>query len=572
MPSFFSGRKILALVSLSAWWCGFNVVAQQQEQAERHQTGRQGMVVAVCPLAAEEGRQALQRGGNAVDAAVATAFALATTWPEAGNIGGGGFMLVHSGKGQQPVVIDYRETAPAAATEAMFAGKGDPSQYQLVGVPGAVAGLVLTHEKFGSLPWRELVMPAVRLAEEGFTVNQALADSLNDGLRSSNDFAEFRRVYGKNGGHDRWQAGDRLVLPELAKTLRRIADEGAAGFYRGTTAELIAAEMSHGGGLITINDLEMYRAKLRQPIHGTFRGFHVYGPPPPSSGGIALVEMLNILENFPLQREGRYSATTLHLMVEAMRHAYHDRARYLGDSDFVEIPAHLTTKDYAHQLAAQIDRERATSSRALAKEFPITPESPQTTHFSVVDGQGMAVSNTYTLEQSFGSRIVVRGGGFLLNNEMGDFNPRPGVTNEKGQIGTSPNLVAPGKRMLSSMTPVIVATPQGQPLLVTGSPGGRTIINTVACVVLNVLEFQMSPADAVAAPRLHHAWFPDRIQTEPALFKDHPEAIEQLRQMGHPVHSPPAKQGDAHTIWIDPKTAVIHGIADSRRCGAAKGY
>jgi gamma-glutamyltranspeptidase/glutathione hydrolase len=381
------------------------------------------MVVAVCPLAANEGLQALQRGGNAVDAAIATAFALAVTWPEAGNIGGGGFMLVHPGQGKQPLVVDYRETAPAAATESMFAGAGEPSQYRLVGMPGTVAGLVLAHEKFGSLPWRDLVTPAVRLAEGGFAVTEPLADSLNDGLRSSDTFAEFRRVYGKNGGRDRWQAGDRLVLPELAKTLQKIADEGAAGFYRGTTADLIVAEMTRGGGLITKADLENYRARLREPIQGTFRGFRIYGPPPPSSGGIAVVQMLNVLENFPLKKEGRYSAKTLHLIVESMRRTYYDRARYLGDSDFVEIPAHLTSKDYARKLAAQIDRERATSSRALAKEIPIATESSQTTHFSVIDGAGMAVANTYTLEQSFGSRIVVRGGGFLLNNEMGDFNP-----------------------------------------------------------------------------------------------------------------------------------------------------
>jgi gamma-glutamyltranspeptidase/glutathione hydrolase len=281
--------------------------------------------------------------------------------------------------------------------------------------------------------------------------------------------------------------------------------------------------------------------------------------------------MLNILENFPLQGEGRYSATTLHLMVESMRRAYYDRARYLGDSDFVEVPPHLITKDYAKQLAAQIERKRATSSRALAKEIQITSESSQTTHFSVIDGNGMAVSNTYTLEQSFGSRIVVRGGGFLLNNEMGDFNPRRGVTDTSGRIGTPPNLVAPGKRMLSSMTPTIVTTPEGQPLLITGSPGGRTIINTVACVVLNVLEFEMTPAEAVAAPRLHHAWFPDRIQAESALFKEHREVIEQLRQMGHTFHARPTRQGDAHTIWIDPKTGIFHGVADDRRGGAARG-
>ncbi len=329
--------------------------------------------------------------------------------------------------------------------------------------------------------------------------------------------------------------------------------------------------MKAGGGLITIGDLQNYRAKLRPPVHGTFRGYHIYGPPPPSSGGIALVQMLNILENFDLKREGRYSAATLHLMVEAMRRVYYDRARYLGDSDFVDIPVQLTAKEYAKRLADEIDSDRATSSRALAKEIPLAPESPQTTHFSVVDSDGMAVSNTYTLEQNFGSRIVVRGGGFLLNNEMGDFNPEPGVTNDEGQIGTAPNLVAPGKRMLSSMTPVIVTTPEGDPLLVTGSPGGRTIINTVACIVLNVLEFKMSPADAVEAPRMHHAWFPDRIQVEAGLLNGHAESIDELKRMGHMVRPSAVKQGDAHTIWIDPQTRVIHGIADSRAAARRRG-
>jgi gamma-glutamyltranspeptidase/glutathione hydrolase len=538
---------------------------------ERRATGRKGMVVAVCPLATEEGRQVLKRGGNAVDAAVATAFALAVTWPEAGNIGGGGFMLVHPGSENQPIVVDYREMAPALSTETMFAGKGSPSQYKLAGVPGTVAGLALAHEKFGSLPWRELVMPSVRFAEEGFLVNQALAGSLNSGLRSSDEFPEFRRVYGKNGGNEKWQAGDRLVLPELAATLRLIAEHGSDGFYRGKTAQRIVAEMKAGGGLISEEDLTKYQAKIREPIHGTFRGYHIYGPPPPSSGGIALVEMLNILENFSLAPDGRYSTATLHRMTEAMRRAYYDRARFLGDSDFVKIPTHLISKEYAKTLAEGIDPERATSSRELAADIPLAAESDETTHFSVVDGNGMAVANTYTLEQSFGSRIVVRGGGFLLNNEMGDFNPRPGKTNDVGQIGTAPNLVAPGKRMLSSMTPVIVTTKDGMPLLVTGSPGGRTIINTVTCVVLNVLEFKMTASDAVDAPRMHHAWFPDRLQVEPVLLKDHAAAIDELKQMGHTIRTPGVRQGDAHTIWIDPESGAIHGVADGRLGGCAKG-
>jgi gamma-glutamyltranspeptidase/glutathione hydrolase len=318
--------------------------------------------------------------------------------------------------------------------------------------------------------------------------------------------------------------------------------------------------------------LERYRAQIRQPIHGTFRGYHVYGPPPPSSGGIAVVEMLNILENFDLHRQGRYSAKTSHQLTEAMRRVYYDRARYLGDSDFVEIPPHLVTKEHARTLAASIDSARATNSRAISTEIPIAVESSQTTHFSVIDAGGIAVSNTYTLEQNFGSRIVVRGAGFLLNNEMGDFNPVPGVTNAMGQIGTRPNLVAPGKRMLSSMTPLIVTTADGKPLLITGSPGGRTIINTVAQVTLNVLEFKMSPVEAVEAPRLHHAWFPDQLQVETPLLKNHAQAIDDLKRLGHSIRAERGSQGDAHTIWIDPQTGVFHGAADSRLGGAARGY
>jgi gamma-glutamyltranspeptidase/glutathione hydrolase len=546
--------------------------ADETQRDERQQIGRRGMVVAVCPLAAEEGLAALKRGGNAVDAAIATAMTLAVTWPEAGNIGGGGFMLVHPGTGKAPVVIDYREVAPAIASERMFADGKTPSQYRLVGVPGTVAGLALAHEKFGTRPWRELVMPAVALAENGFTVTRPLADSLNDGLKGAEGFPEFRRVYGKDGGRDRWKAGDRLVLPELAATLRTIGEQGAAGFYQGATAVRIANEMKAGGGLVTEADLERYQAKIRAPIRGSFRGYSVYGPPPPSSGGIAVVEMLNILQNFELNSEGRYAPKTLHLMIEAMRRVYYDRARYLGDADFVQIPTHLITKQHAQKLAASIDADRATSSRSIATEIPIAAEPPQTTHFSVVDSSGMAVANTYTLEQSFGSRIVVRGGGFLLNNEMGDFNPVPGVTNVKGQIGTRPNRVAPGKRMLSSMTPLIVTGADGKPLLVTGSPGGRTIINTVACVVLNVLEFKMSPAEAVAAPRLHHAWFPDRTAVEASLLARHPDTIDALIRMGHSIQSRGTTQGDAHTIWIDPDSGELHGAADSRRGGAARGF
>ena len=532
--------------------------------------GRRGMVVSVSPDASAIGRDVLQKGGNAVDAAVATAFALAVTWPEAGNIGGGGFMLVHppAGKGD-PVVIDYREMAPAAATRTMFAkGKCAPALY--IGTPGTVRGLALAHRRFGKVPWAELLAPAIRLAEDGFAIDAALASSLNRVLARSADFAELRRVYGKSGDAN-WRAGDRLTQKELAKTLRLIADKGPDAFYQGAIAELIAAEMKCSGGLITPADLAAYEAKIRKPIHGTYRGYDIYGPPPPSSGGICLVEMLNVLENFDLRKQGRYSPETLHVMIETMRRAYRDRARYLGDPDFVAIPAFLTSKEHARKLAQSIDLRKATPSADLAGDIPLAAEGSNTTHFSVIDKDGMAVANTYTLENSYGSRLVVRGAGFLLNDEMGDFNPRPGVTDRRGDIGTAANEVAPRKRMLSSMTPTIV-TKDGKIVLITGSPGGRTIINTVLGVVLNVLEFDMSPRDAVDAPRMHHAWFPDVLEAEAGLHENHADALRQLREMGHRIKSKPVRQGDAHTLFVDPRTGTYQGEADRRRDGSAAGW
>jgi gamma-glutamyltranspeptidase/glutathione hydrolase len=533
-------------------------------------TATHGMVVTVSRPASEVGVDVLRKGGNAVDASVAVAFALAVTWPEAGNLGGGGFLLVYPGQGKEPAVIDYRETAPAAATRDMYV-HGIGSQYRLIGVPGTVRGLELAHRRYGKLPWRDLVAPAVKLAEEGVPVNAALAGSLNSGLRKSEGFDEFRRVYGKDGGAGRWQAGDRLVQPDLARTLRKIADEGADAFYTGELARLMEEEMKRGGGLLTRADLAGYRAKERAPVHGTYRGFDVYSAPPPTSGGICLLEMLNIAETFDLRREDRWSARTNQVMIEAMRRAYCDRARYLGDSDFVSIPAHLTSKDYARKLAAGIDLTRATPSASLAPDVRLTEEGEHTTHFSIIDRDGMAVANTYTLEQSFGSKVVVRGAGFLLNNEMGDFNPRPGVTDRRGHIGTPPNLVAPGKRMLSSMCPVVVAR-DGRVAFVTGSPGGRTIINTVFCVLVNALEYDMPVRAAVDAPRFDQEWLPDRVEAEGALFAQHVPLVRELEKLGHDVRRLRGRQGDAHSIHVDLRTQTYEGAADGRRDGWAAGY
>jgi gamma-glutamyltranspeptidase/glutathione hydrolase len=530
-------------------------------------TGRGGMVVSVSRPASEIGRAVLERGGNAVDAAVATAFALAVTWPEAGNLGGGGFMMIYPGGNAKPAVIDYRETAPAAATRDMFAAKGTPSPYALVGVPGTVRGLALAHRRAGRLPWKDLVSPAIALAADGFVIDGGLARSLNRGLARSLKFQEFRRVLGQANGD--WKARDRLVQPDLAATLQLIAADGPDGFYKGPVAERIVAEMKLGGGLISAADLAGYEAKERIPIRGTYRGYDVYAPPPPSSGGICLIEMLNILENFDLRKQGRWSPDTLHPMTEAMRRAYCDRARHLGDGDFVDIPPHLVDKDYAKKLAGSIAPDKATPSAELAKDLPIAVEKEHTTHFSVIDRDGMAVSNTYTLEESFGGKLMVHGAGFLLNNEMGDFNPRPGITTQFGQIGTPANQVAPHKRMLSSMCPTVVAR-DGRAVLVTGSPGGRTIINTVLCVVVNAIDFEMPLREAIDAPRMHHQWLPDRLVVESGLQKQHASALSSLRALGHTIAGPIQSQGDAHSIGVGPDGYI--GVADQRTSGWAAGY
>jgi gamma-glutamyltranspeptidase / glutathione hydrolase len=528
-------------------------------------TGKNGMVVCVSPEAADVGVAILKQGGNAVDAAVAVAFAEAVTWPAAGNIGGGGFMLVYP-PGAEPTFFDYRETAPAAVTRDTFVKTTDWHNHQGAGVPGTVRGLELAHKRFGKLPWRDLVTPAVHLAEEGFVLDAPMVKSLNAVIKLKPGNDEFRRCFGKDDGKASWQIGDRLVQADLAKTLRRIAERGPDGFYTGESGDLLVAEMKAGGGFVTKEDLAAYQAKERKPIHGTYRGYDVYGAPPPSSGGTVVIEVLNVLESYDLGKLGPGSAEARHLMAEAMRRAYADRARYLGDPDFVKVPDFLTSKDYARKLAATIDLSKATPSEALAEGIPLAKEGDSTTHFSIIDKDGMAVSNTYTLEDSYGSRVVVRGAGYILNNEMGDFNSRPGVTDTRGRIGTEPNLVAPDKRMLSSMSPTIIAK-NGKPVLVTGSPGGRTIPNSVLGVVTNVIDFGMDVRAAVDAPRQHHQWFPDEFQLE----DKNAEVAAKLEALGHKVKAV-RHQGDAHSIWIDPKTGIYRGAADKRLNGKAAGY
>ncbi len=532
-----------------------------------------GMVVSASRHASRAGREVLRDGGNAVDAAVTVALALAVTWPEAGNLGGGGFMLIRPADGRDPVCIDYRETAPAAATPTMYAADESRFTHRAVGVPGTVRGLALAHAQYGRLSWQRLVRPAVRLAREGFVIDTHLAQSINgvlanEEVQSDERFAELRRVFAPPSG-TRWQAGQRLVQPELADTLQRMAVGGPGAFYTGRTAELLAAEMQRGGGLITTADLAAYEARMRKPIRGRYRDCEILGAPPPSSGGIAIVEALNVLKHFDLRRQSRYSPRNLHLIAETLRRVFRDRALQLGDPDFVEIPVTLMDKAYAADLAQTIRSDRATSSLDLAPPMVIAEEPTQTTHFSVIDAGGISVANTYTLEASWGSRVVVTGAGFVLNNEMGDFNWVPGYTDREGRIGTPPNVIAPRKRMLSSMSPTIVVR-NDRALLITGSPGGRTIISTVLEMVLNVVEFQMDLPAAIDAPRQHHQWLPDRFDLERSDDPAYGDAVNQLRAWGHEIRGV-GQQGSAHSVWIDPDGGTYLGVADRRRGGAAMG-
>jgi gamma-glutamyltranspeptidase/glutathione hydrolase len=532
-------------------------------------TSTTGLVVTASAPASDIGAATLKAGGNAIDAAVATAFALAVTYPTAGNIGGGGFMVIRLADGRT-AAIDYRERAPLRSTERMYldrAGRIDrgltDEGYLAPGVPGTVRGLALAHQRYGKLPWSQLVAPAGALADTGFAVSESLAEELNWLVKvTTAKYPATVRAYGKPDGTP-WKAGEVLKLPDLARTLSAIAAEGPDAFYRGAIAELIAADMKANGGIISKDDLVAYQAVERTPVRGTFLGHAIISMPPPSSGGTAIIEMANILERLEIAKRPRFAPRTIHLLVEAQRRAFLDRAEFLGDPDFVSVPVErLISKAHAAALARSIDTAAATSSVALASgRIPVEvgDESEETTHFSVIDRFGNAVANTYTLEQAYGSRVVVSGAGFLLNNEMGDFNKRPGSTTTGGDIGTQANLIAPGKRMLSSMSPTIV-TKDGKVVLVTGSPGGRTIINTVHQIVLNTVAFGMSVREAVDAPRLHHQWLPDGIWIENTA----PDStVAGLERLGHRV-SRAGRIGDGHSIAVDPKTGVATGANDLR--------
>jgi gamma-glutamyltranspeptidase/glutathione hydrolase len=523
-------------------------------------------VVSVSGPASDVGVSVLKQGGNAVDAAVATAFALAVTYPAAGNLGGGGFMLVHPAPGEgEPVAFVYRETAPAAAFPTMFKREDNQYMYKSVAVPGTVRGIGLAHQRFGTLPWSQLLLPAVALARDGFSIDRNLAEMMNTYLAAVPTHPEFQRVFSKPVGGS-WVAGDRLIQPDLARTLQLLADLGPDAFYKGPIADAIVAEMERGKGLITAQDLAGYQAIQCKPWTTRYRGtYDVYVPPPPSAG-VCLLEELNMLETFEVKRWGRWSPTTFHVMAETMRRANFDRARYLGDPAFVQVPGKLPTPEYGHQLARTIDLKRATRSKDLAADLPLAQEGGDTTHFSIIDRRGMAVANTYTLERLWGSRIVVKNMGFLLNNNMFGFNLFPGITDTNGLVGTAPNLIAPGKRPVSSQTPTIVAQ-NGRVKLITGSPGTRAIPNTMACLLVSILDFEMPIPKAIEAPRMSHEWFPDQMSFETP--ERYPDLMKSLNALGHTVvRYGPRPQGDAQTIWVKGPNRYV-GVADRRRSDQA---
>ena len=530
-----------------------------------------GMVSAQERLAAEIGRDIMAKGGNAVDAGVAVAFALAVTLPRAGNLGGGGFMLVHDAETGRTQAIDYRELAPSGASRDMFLDdKGeadsDKSLYTgaASGVPGTVAGMRMALDTYGSMPWADVIAPAIRLAEEGIIVTPDLADSLEAEREALMKHPSTAKIFFKDGGAG-YRPGERLVQADLAATLKKVAAEGPDGFYKGAVAENIAKAVQAAGGPMTVEDLAAYKPVLREPVRGSYRGYEIVSMPPPSSGGVHLIQILNTLEGYPIGALGHNTAETIHLMAEAMKLAYADRSEYLGDPDFVDVPvAALTSKDYAAELRGKLSAEYATPSAMIGPGDLAPYESDQTTHFSVVDKAGNAVSNTYTINLNYGSGLVAEGTGVLMNNEMDDFSAKPGVPNAFGLVGGDANAVQPGKRPLSSMTPTIVLK-DGETWLVTGSPGGARIITTVLQVILNMIDHGMNVAEASTAPRVHHQWLPDELRIEEGISRD---TLRLLAAKGHTISEKPV-MGSTQSIMRDPASGALLGASDPRRPDAA---
>lgn len=569
--------KILALCCLCVFLAANLFSAPLRPVHAQH-----AMVASVHELASRAGVEMMQAGGNAVDAAVATGFALAVVHPQAGNLGGGGFLLLRKANGEVHFV-DFREKAPAAATENMYLdAQGNVIEdastvgYKSIGVPGSVAGLVYAEKKYGKLSLEKVMQPAIRLARGGFSLAWEDAEDLQD--KDLARFAESKRIFQRDGNY--YKVGEVLKQPELARTLERIA-KNPDDFYRGAMARELAAAIQKGGGLITAADLAVYEVKEREPIRGTYRGYEIISAPPPSSGGTALVEILNILEGYDLAKLGHRSAAAIHLTVEAFRRAFYDRAEFLGDPDFAKIPVpQLIDKRYAEAWRESIDPNHASVSKDLkrptkfnelervAQLQPVALREPEnTTHYSVVDAEGNAVAVTTTLNDSFGSRVTAEGLGFLLNDEMDDFAAKQGVPNAYGLIQGPANAIGPGKRPLSAMTPTIVLK-DGKLFLVLGSPGGPTIITTVANILMGVVDFGLDIQEAVNAPRFHHQWLPDAIGVEDRLS---PDTMNLLRSKGHKVNAAHF-WGDGECILVDSKTGERLGASDGRNNGKAVGY
>ena len=535
-------------------------------------SGSNGAVSSRSALASEVGVEILRQGGNAIDAAVAVGFALAVTYPSAGNIGGGGFMVIRLADGEV-LTQDHREKAPLTASTDMFLdANGDVDRelslfsLQASGVPGSVAGMLDALEKHGTMTREQVLAPAIALAEEGFVLNEDLAGDFSDTMPYFERHAASQAIFSNNGSP--YRAGDLFVQADLAESLKRVSEQGRDGFYKGPTADLIVAEMQRNGGLISHEDLESYDVVWREPIRGDYRGYEIWSMPPPSSGGVVLMQILNMLEPYDIGTLGWGSSQTVHLTVEALRRAYADRAEHLGDPDFYPVPIDkLISKDYALERFEDMDPQAASDSEEIFAGNWVD-ESMDTTHYSVVDGQGNAVSVTTTLNGSYGNRIVVPGAGFLLNNEMDDFSSKPGSPNMYGLLGGEANKIEPGKRMLSSMTPTIVVK-DGATVLVTGSPGGSTIINTVLHIVMNVIDHGMDVEEAVASPRFYHQWKPDQIRFERDSISV--ETRSTLEAMGHRGFEEAGfAYGDANSIVVQDGT--IEATSDPRSAGGAAAY
>jgi len=562
-------RKLIAIVLLLSTTTAY--AALRDPVVARH-----GMVASTSEIASRVGVDIMKKGGNAFDAAVAVALAMAVTWPAAGNIGGGGFMLIRKADGTSEA-IDYRERAPLAASRDMYLDasgnvikRASTDGYKAIGVPGTVAGLMLVHKRHGRLKWSELVEPARKLAAEGFVVTAFLDGVFHDpeSLRKLQPWSESRRIFLRNGRN--YTIGDRFKQPELATTLARI-QANPRDFYEGITAKRIVADMRAHGGLITMQDLREYEPTIRKPLHGSYRGHEFIVMPPPSSGGIAIIEMLQMLEKYDVASTGWQSARYLHLVTEVMRRAFADRAEFLGDPDFVKMPvAALTSAAFAEERGKTIDVEHASNSQVIRAGDPAPFEKTDTTHFAVVDSEGNMVSNTYTLNDWFGAGVTAKGTGILLNDEMDDFTSKVGAPNDYQLIQSDKNAIAPRKRPLSSMVPLIMLQ-DGKPWLAVGAAGGPRIISTVLEIVLAVVDFHLTLQEAIDAGRIHHQWMPDEIYWEPN--GTNPDSRAALEKMGHKFREKPLDHiSDANAVMIDPKTGLRQGGADPRRSGVAVGY